>query len=120
MKKDRVYNITVTISTETSNVDFAECSCPAGRGPHGSCKHIAATLFALESFHTFYEEAKTEDEIFCTSKLQNGINLEKDTWICSLLTASVSKLKSMITSFVVYWKIFFDPRPKKTTDKELK
>ena len=33
MKKDRVYKINVEISTETSSVHLAECSCPAGKGP---------------------------------------------------------------------------------------
>ena len=46
MKKDRVYKIKINITTSSSNVCLAECSCPAGGGPHGSCKHIAATLFA--------------------------------------------------------------------------
>ena len=69
MKKDRVYKIKVEISTETSSVHLAECSCPAGKGSHRSCKHIAATLFALENFYVTCQE--TEDEsVSCTSKLQ--------------------------------------------------
>ena len=51
MKKDRVYKIKVEISTNAPSVHLAESSCPAGKGPHGSCKHIAAALFALESFY---------------------------------------------------------------------
>ena len=79
-EKNRIYDISLTISTETSNVDLAECSCLAGRGLYGSCKHIVAILFALEKFRTFYEEAKTEDEIYYT-------------WTHSLLKTSVSKSK---------------------------
>ena len=71
MKKDKVYNITATIFTETSNVGFAECSFPADRGLMAAVStYVAATLFALENFHTFYVKAKTKDEISCTSKLQ--------------------------------------------------
>lgn len=69
MKKDRVYKIKVEISTETSSVHLAECSCPAGKGPHSSCKHIAATLFALKNFYTTCQEAEGES-VSCTSKLQ--------------------------------------------------
>ena len=28
----------------------AECGCPAGKGPHGSCKHIALLAYALVDF----------------------------------------------------------------------
>ena len=69
MKKDRVYKIKINI-TDLSNVCLAECSCPPGRGPHGSCKHIAATLFALENFNTIREEIQDDDTVSCTSKLQ--------------------------------------------------
>ena len=49
MKKDRIYKIKIDIiAVDTSDVCSAECSCPAGRGPHASCKHVAASLFALE------------------------------------------------------------------------
>ena len=67
-KKDRVYKIKVEISTNTCSIHLAECSCPAGKGPHGSCKHIAATLFALESFYDTYQQE--DDNLSCTSKLQ--------------------------------------------------
>ena len=62
--KDRIYN---EISTNISSVYLAECSCAAYKNPHGSCKHIAATLFALESFYATCQEAK--DDISCISKL---------------------------------------------------
>ena len=69
MKKDKFYNINLKISADNSSVTLAECSCPAGKGPHGSCKYIAAVLFALDRFYAYYEEGKKEDEITCTSKL---------------------------------------------------
>ena len=58
MKKDRIYKIKIDISVNTSDVCGAECSCPAGRGPHGNCKHIAASLFAPENFYSTYKEVQ--------------------------------------------------------------
>ena len=53
MKKDPIYKIKI----DTSDVCGAECSCPAGRGPHASCKHVAASLFALEDFSSTYKNS---------------------------------------------------------------
>ena len=49
MRKDRVYLLRVAIQCNGYDIVHAECGCPAGRGPHGSCRHIAA-LFALVDF----------------------------------------------------------------------
>ena len=38
------------ICISDSDIDHANCECPAGKGPHGSCKHIAAVFYALEDF----------------------------------------------------------------------
>ena len=122
MKKDRVYNLTLRISLESTSVIFAECSCPAGRGPHGSCKHITATLFALENFYSFYEEARSEDEISCTSKLQKW-NQPRKRRLDSQLSNSISfKVAQYDYKPCRISKDFFDPRPlnlQKTTDEEL-
>ena len=74
MKKDCIY-IKIDISVNASDICGAECSCPAGRGPHGSCKHIAASLFALENFYSTYKEVQAssnddDNDLSCTSKLQ--------------------------------------------------
>ena len=50
MKKDRVYNIKLKLSKRTFDICGATCGCPAGKGPKASCKHIAATCYALEEF----------------------------------------------------------------------
>ena len=50
MKKDHLYSVFLTIGITSCNVKKAECSCPAGHGPLGSCKHIAALCFCLEDF----------------------------------------------------------------------
>ena len=37
----------VALKSEEYDVVLAECGCPAGKGPHGSCEHIAALIYAL-------------------------------------------------------------------------
>jgi uncharacterized Zn finger protein len=45
----------------------SHCECPAGKGPHGTCKHIAAVLLMLIDFVTTGE---IEVEKSCTDNLQ--------------------------------------------------
>jgi len=119
MKKDRVYEIKVEISTNTSSVHLAECSCPAGKGPHGSCKHIAATLFALENFYETYQEE--DDDVSCTSKLQVW-NQPRKRRLDSKLANDISfKVEEYYHKPCRYPKTFMDPRPvelQQTTDEE--
>ena len=49
MRKDRDYKIQVVLSP-VGEIIFAEDGCPAGKGPKGSCKHIAAFCYALKEF----------------------------------------------------------------------
>ena len=67
--RNEVYKIKVSM-TNSSDISLAECSCSAGRGPHGSCKHIAATLFALKNFSTIRKKIQDDDTVSCISKLQ--------------------------------------------------
>ena len=46
MRKDRVYLLKMALKSEGNDIVFAECRCPAGKGPRGSCKHIAALSYA--------------------------------------------------------------------------
>ena len=78
MKKGRAYKIKINITTSSSNVCLAECSCSAGRGPHGSCKHFAATLLALENFNTIREEIQFDDTYHVHQNCKHGISLGKD------------------------------------------
>ena len=124
MKKDRIYKIKVDIAVDTSDVCGAECSCPAGRGPHASCKHVAASLFALEDFYSTYKEfqASSDDDVACTSKLQ--------TWNQPRKRHLDSKCSNEITFRVEDYhhkpcrksKPFLDPRPAEsqlTTEAEI-
>ena len=63
MKKDRVYAIDLSICKPSNSITGAKCTCPAGRGPSGSCKHIAAACFALEDY-------VRSSELSCTDVLQ--------------------------------------------------
>jgi len=49
MRKDREYKIQVVLSP-SAEILYAEDGCPAGKGPAGSCKHIAAFCYAIEEF----------------------------------------------------------------------
>ena len=119
MKKDRVYKIKVEISTHTSSVHLAECSCPAGKEPHGSCKHIAATLFALESFYDTYQQE--DDNLSCTSKLQLWNQSRKRLLDSKRASDILFKVEGYYCNPCRHPKNFMDPRPVKlqqTTDEE--
>ena len=49
------------------SVLYAECSCPAGKAPKASCKHLAALMYAFEDF---CRHGYTRDIITCTDELQ--------------------------------------------------
>ena len=66
MRKDREYKIQVVLSP-SAEILFAEDGCPAGKGPTGSCKHIAAFCYALEEFVRL---GFTRPFLSCTSRLQ--------------------------------------------------
>ena len=66
MRKDCKYKIQVVLSPSTE-ILFAEDGCPAGKGPTGSCKHIAAFCYALEEF---FRLGFTQPFLSCTSRLQ--------------------------------------------------
>ena len=63
MKKDIVYKVVMHL-TKSSEIVFARCECPAGVGPHGSCKHIAAFCYSLEEY------CRLQTQVPCTSRLQ--------------------------------------------------
>ena len=50
-----------------SEIVFASCACPAGKGSRGNCKHIVTLCYALEEFVRLM---CTRDFETCASKLQ--------------------------------------------------
>ena len=45
-----MYELGVVFGQRNKAILQAECGCPAGRGPSGSCKHTAALCYALADF----------------------------------------------------------------------
>ena len=70
MKKDKKYLVSTIINQQTNDVVEAACSCPAGCGPQGSCKHIAALCFCVESFVRARDICLDLGEEACTAALQ--------------------------------------------------
>ena len=69
MKKDRTYSLELVI-IPSMEISRGICTCPAGKGPHGSCKHLAALCFAIEDFVKTRTIALEQGEEACTSLLQ--------------------------------------------------
>ena len=67
MKKDRIYKVVLCMDGDVFDVIGAKCGCPAGMGPCGSCKHIAAVCYALEEFSRF---GQIPEFLTSTDKLQ--------------------------------------------------
>ena len=86
MKKNTIYKIQLILSSHKSDVLQAQCGCPAGRGPSGSCKHIAALCYALEEFSRIHQ---VRDNLPCTSQLQTWNKPRKRT----LEVAEVNDIK---------------------------
>ena len=78
MKSDSDYRMRMAVySTPSVDPDledavverflFTDCTCPAGKGPHATCKYLSALLYALENF---CREGYVRESITCTSRLQ--------------------------------------------------
>ena len=70
MKKGWTYVMTIIIDKSSCNLKTGECSCPAGRGLLGSCKHLAALCFNLEEFVKIRDTMIDLNEEACTYALQ--------------------------------------------------
>ena len=67
MKKDRVYRVCMALTIGGYDLAHAECGCPAGKGPHCSCKHICILCYALSDF---CRPVKLPEFRTCTDQLQ--------------------------------------------------
>ena len=47
MRKDRVYLLNMALIRPGCDIVSAECGCPAGKGPQGSCKNVGALSYSL-------------------------------------------------------------------------
>ena len=123
MKKDRVYKIKLIIAVSSSNVILAECGCPAGMGPYGSCKHVAATLYVLEDFHCLYNILKVDDNESCTSRLQTWNHPRKKRLDSEKSSAILFHCEEYGEVAKCHHIPFKDPQSEAlqiTTDKEIK
>ena len=68
MRKDCVYKLILVLGKGSFDVLEAKCGCPAGKGPHASCKHIGALCYALEEYTRI---GKCPEYITFTDKLQS-------------------------------------------------
>ncbi|XP_056019205.1 uncharacterized protein LOC125669865 [Ostrea edulis] len=50
MKTRVTYNFKLKFDKNSGDILNSHCGCPAGRGPHGTRKHLAAVAFVLLSF----------------------------------------------------------------------
>lgn len=66
MKKKLSYNFKLKLNVRGEVVN-SSCECPAGKGPHGCCKHVAAVLIMLQEFK---ETGNLEMVLSCTEILQ--------------------------------------------------
>ena len=74
--KEKLYSVELVVQIEkrpgeeentVRSVEWAKCGCPAGKPPHGSCKHLAALFYALEEFCRL---GYTREKVSVTSELQ--------------------------------------------------
>ena len=75
MKKMTVYNVDL-VCDSNGIIEEAQCECPAGMGPLGHCKHVAAILLAIVSFCT---TGLYKSRVTCTEKLQTFHKAKKYT-----------------------------------------
>ena len=66
MKKSVSYNIKLVVK-KNGEILNSHCECPSGIGPHGSCKHLTATLIVLANF---VKDGTLKVIKSCTEKLQ--------------------------------------------------
>lgn len=103
MKKDKFYNINLNISMDNSSVTQAECSCLAGKGPHGSCKHIAAVLI---TFMLAMRKLRRRMKLLVRLSYKLGTSQEKDVWTQRLLMKYLLRLNPTFIPQVINLKNF--------------
>jgi uncharacterized Zn finger protein len=67
MRKHVTYNVKITICLTNGDVRNSPCDCPAGKGPHSTCKHIVCVLLVLVKFVATGDLSVVKS---CTEQLQ--------------------------------------------------
>jgi len=68
MKKKISYNYKLRLDGQSGDIINSHCECPAGKGPHGTCKHIASVVLLLAQF---VQEGHLNIAKSCTEQLQS-------------------------------------------------
>ncbi|XP_062598965.1 uncharacterized protein LOC134260414 [Saccostrea cucullata] len=104
MKNKVTYNYKIKLTRSTGEPVNSHCECPAGKGPHGTCKHIAAVLLMLVDF---VNTGEIEVEKSCTDNLQT-FHKPKNYYSGSPMKAESLPSKRKFTESMLE-----DPRPAK-------
>ncbi|CAC5364071.1 unnamed protein product [Mytilus coruscus] len=105
MAEDNVtYNYRLKLEKSSGDPLNSHCECPAGRGPHGSCKDVAAVLIMISEFIT---TGNVNIERSCTDTL---MMFTKPKSSYSVSPVKAEKLPTKRKLAPVY---LADPRPMK-------
>ena len=75
------YNYKIRIEKLSGDPIQSHCECPSGKGPHGTCKHIAAILLMIQDFtetgNLWIQKTCTEtlQSIHCPKSLYEGTHI---------------------------------------------
>lgn len=100
MKKKVSYNLKLKLNT-SGEVLNSHCECPAGKGPHSTCKHIAAVCLMLSEF---VSSGKLQVERTCTDNLQT-FHHPRNVFSGSPMKTEDFPIRGDVT------RLLFDPRP---------
>lgn len=89
MRKNMEYTVNLIVNRKDGEIEFARCGCPAGKGPHGSCKHIAALCYCLVEY---VNVGTVRNHETCTSKLQTW-NQPRSKQLPGMLVRDINFLK---------------------------
>ncbi|XP_076091240.1 uncharacterized protein LOC143063144 [Mytilus galloprovincialis] len=104
MKKQVTYNYKLKMEKGSGSPVNSQCECPAGKGPHATCKHIAAVLLMLEEFS---QSGQLAVEKSCTEGLQT-FNQPR-----AYYTGKPLKLEDIPLKRKLGDDLLSDPRPEK-------
>ena len=120
MKKNTMYTLRLVLANDSADIEYAQCGCAAGRGPTGSCKHIAAMCYALEDF---YRVHLLPEHVPSTSRLQTW-NQPRKRCLDSAASSDIKFVKMEYGKIKRSLKVTpYDPRPahlRRTSDEEVK
>ena len=105
MRKDQVYKLILILDSESYNVVGAECGCPAGKGPHASCKHVGAPCYAYSHI------GRGPDFLTCTDKLQECNKPRQKRLDALPVTSLTSRTNEILLKRKGSSLVTFDPQP---------